>query len=99
MIEFIKENYILIIAAAVFILAICIMIKRGYGKQAKAIVLSLVAEAEERFGGGTGEIKYSAVVKAIYDRLPALGRFLISRTALSKMIESAVAKLKEILSR
>ena len=39
MIEFVKENYILIIAAAVFILAICIMIKRGYGKQAKAIVL------------------------------------------------------------
>ena len=99
MIDFIKENYMVIAAIAVFIAALIIMIKRGYGKQAKAIVLSLVAQAEERYGGGTGEIKFSSVAAELYERLPSLARILISRAALARMIESAVTKLKEILSK
>ena len=99
MIEFIKENYIVIIAAAVLAAVLVIMAKRGYGKQAKAIVLSLVAQAEERYGGKTGEIKFSSVSAALYDKLPGLARLLLSKEAIARIIESAVVKLKEILSK
>ena len=97
MLEFLKTHYVELIAAALFIVAIVLMFRRGYKKQAKSIVLALVAAAEARWGGGTGEIKYAEVVSLLYEKLPAFARMLIGETTISKIIESAVGKLKEIL--
>ena len=97
MLEFIKNHYIEIISAALFIASIVLMFRRGYEKQAKSIVLSLVAAAEARWGGGTGEIKYAEVVSALYEKLPAFAKVLLGETTISKIIEAAVEKLKEIL--
>lgn len=96
MLEFLKTHYVELIAAALFIVAIVLMFRRGYKKQAKSIVLSLVAAAEARWGGGTGEIKYAEVVSLLYEKLPAFARMLIGESTISKIIESAVGKLKEI---
>lgn len=97
MLEFLKTHYVELIAAALFVVAIVLMFRRGYEKQAKSIVLSLVAAAEARWGGGTGEIKYAEVVSLLYEKLPAFARMLIGESTISKIIESAVGKLKEIL--
>lgn len=97
MLEFIKTHYAEIIVAVLFVAALVIMFRKGYKTQAKSIVLSLVAAAEKRWGGGTGEIKYAEVVSALYEKLPSFARLLLDKTTISNIIEDAVTKLKEIL--
>ncbi len=98
MIEFIKTYYVEIIAAALFIGAVVLMSYKGYKNQAKAIVLSLVAAAERKWGGGTGDIKYSEVASALYGKLPSFAKIVLNKATISKIIEDAVSKLKEHLS-
>ena len=98
MIEFIKTYYVEIIAAVLLVGAVVLMFYKGYRKQAKAIVLSLVAAAEKKWGGGTGEIKYSEVSSALYEKLPAFAKLLLNESTVSKLIEGAVSKLKTFLT-
>ena len=97
MLGFLSEYWLLILVCAIFI-AVVILARKGYKKEARAIALSLVAAAEERYGGGTGEIKYSAVASALYGRLPAAARILLDEKTISSIIEEAVKKLKKYLS-
>ena len=57
MLGFLAEYWLLILVCAIFIAAVVILARKGYKKEARAIALSLVAAAEERYCGGTGEIK------------------------------------------
>ena len=98
MLEFLSEYAPVIIAAAVLAALVIILAKKGMEREAKAIVLSLVAAAEQRFGGGTGEIKDSAVAAALYERLPSAARILLDEKTISYLIEDAVKKLKKYLS-
>lgn len=98
MLEFLSEYAPVIIAVAVLAALIIILAKKGMKREAKAIVLSLVAAAEQRFGGETGEIKYSAVAAALYERLPSAARILLDEKTISRLIEDAVQKLKKYLS-
>ena len=98
MLGFLSEYWLLILVCAIFIAAVVILARKGYKKEARAIALSLVAAAEERYGGGTGEIKYSAVAAALYSRLPYAARLLIDEKTISSIIEEAVRKLKKYLS-
>lgn len=98
MLGFLSEYWLLILVCAIFIAAVVILARKGYKKEARAIALSLVAAAEERYGGGTGEIKYSAVAAALYSRLPAAARILLDEKTISSIIEEAVKKLKKYLS-
>ena len=56
MLGFLSEYWLLILVCAIFIAAVVILARKGYKKEARAIALSLVAAAEERYGSGTGEI-------------------------------------------
>lgn len=96
MLEFLSEYAPVIIAVTVLAALVIILAKKGMEREAKAIVLSLVAAAEQRFGGGTGEIKYSAVAAALYERLPSAARILLDEKTISYLIEDAVKKLKNI---
>ncbi len=98
MLEFLSEYAPVIIAVAVLAALVIILAKKDMEREAKAIVLSLVAAAEQRFGGGTGEIKYSAVAAALYERLPSAARILLDEKTISYLIEDAVKKLKKYLS-
>lgn len=98
MLGFLSEYWLLILVCAIFIAAVVILARKGYKKEARAIALSLVAAAEERYGSGTGEIKYSAVAAALYSRLPAAARILLDEKTISSIIEEAVKKLKKYLS-
>lgn len=77
---------------------ILLLYRFGCVKQAKAILLSLVTEAEEKWGGGTGEIKFSAVAEALYEKLPSAAKFLLSEKTIASLIESAVERMKEYLA-
>ena len=96
-----KEFFIYNIHTIIFVLACVIafilLLRFGSKKQIRAVLLYLVTRAEEEWGGGTGEIKYASVVAAVYERIPMVARFLITQRELSRMIEAAVAKMKEYL--
>lgn len=98
MLEFLSEYAPVLLAVAVLAALVIILAKKGMEREVKAIVLSLVAAAEQRFGGGTGEIKYSAVAAALYERLPSAARILLDEKTISYLIEDAVKKLKKYLS-
>lgn len=99
MLQFITENMGIIAVLAVLVVAVALLFvaKGKYRKVAKQILLSLVLAAEKRFGGGTGEIKFAVVADALYERLPFIVQILFTEKDISRMIEEAVEKMKEIL--
>ena len=74
-----------------------VLFKNGKKKEIYSIVKKLVDEAEERFGSGTGELKYSFVVERIHSLLPAYIKVFISEKLLDIWIETAVNELQEHL--
>lgn len=89
-------------AALVVLLAgsvtyITVLYKNGKTKEIYSIVRSLVYEAENRFGNGTGDIKYDYVVGKIYSVLPSYVKLFISDKLIDLWIETAVDELQEIL--
>ena len=55
-------------------------------------------EAEEKYGGGTGEIKFSYVAQKIYDIMPSWLQIFFSAETIAGWIEDAVTAMKEYLS-
>lgn len=95
----ILSNYwvdaIIILVAAVLLI---VAYKAGYRGTVKKIILSFVVQAEKALGSGTGELKYAMVIEAVYNKLPAVVRFLFTPEEIDNMIEEGVDKLKEILA-
>lgn len=98
MMQFLSDNLAVIIVVIVAIVAVIVLARFGYKKEVRSILLYLVASAEEKCGGGTGEIKYSSVIASLYEKLPVFARLLLSEKTLSSLIEEAVSKLKNYLS-
>lgn len=89
----------LICIAALTILVLAIFFGRsGLARQAKEILLGLVAEAESLFGEGTGSIKFSAVLARLYAAMPSVFRFFFSKERISAWIEEALLSMKQCLS-
>ena len=55
------ELWVGAVIVIVLIVGAIVLYRFGCVKEAKMILLHLVSEAEERWGGGTGEIKFSEV--------------------------------------
>jgi len=70
----------------------------GRKETARKIVLSVVIEAERRFGSGTGKVKYATVVGMVYPLLPVIVRLFVTEDQLDIWIEEGVEELKDILS-
>jgi hypothetical protein len=60
----------------------------------KNMLFALVAEAEREYGAGTGELKKSAVIQCIYERLPKFATLVITRRTIETLLESALAYAK-----
>ena len=90
------------VIAALGFVGICagllIIKRRGLSSRAKKILLGLVAEAEATFGGGTGRIKFSAVLGRLYAALPGALQLLFSEETVAAWIEDAVTALKSLAS-
>lgn len=94
-INFLLANWDSILVVAAFIIAAVVLVKRGETTILKNILFKLVTQAEKEFGSGTGELKYAAVSDWIYQRMPAVLKFLFSAKDIDKMIESALAEAKK----
>lgn len=98
--EFIISNLPLIIVIGLILIVAIIFWFVGKGKyrnKVKQMLLSLVIEAEEKYGNGTGEIKFSYVAQKIYDIMPNWLQLIFSAQTIAKWIEEAVDKMKEYL--
>lgn len=83
------------VVAAVIVAALAVLYIRKNGVAfIEAMLLCLVTQAEKDFGGGTGVLKKSTVVTAVYERLPSALRLFISEKTISDMIDSAVTDAK-----
>ena len=97
--EVIFANLDLILAGAVVLISAVVLARRGQIKLLRELVLSLVVGAEVDFGGGTGEIKKSEVVKKVYELLPSMSKYLISESKVSELIENAKNELDELTEK
>ena len=92
------ELWVGAVIVIVLIVGAIVLYRFGCVKEAKMILLHLVSEAEERWGGGTGEIKFSEVAYRLYEILPQAARYVLSAKTIASLIENAVAQMKAILT-
>lgn len=97
MIDFIIANWDSVLLVILFILFILVLVKKGAINQVNEILFYLVTEAESQFGGGTGQLKYAAVVSWLYEKLPAIVRILFTTKQIDLLIENAVTRMKKYL--
>lgn len=94
-VKFVVDHYsdiAILIAAA---MSLIIMIKKGETRILKQILFSLVTEAEQLYGDGTGSLKYAAVADWIYQRIPSTIKVLFTAKDIEKMIEDVLDEAKE----
>lgn len=99
--QFITENLgsIVVIFAVLIAVVVLFFIAKGkYRKTAKRILLYLVVAAEQRFGGNTGEIKFSYVAEKLHEKMPFVVQILFTEKDIANMIEEAVIKMKKYLA-
>ncbi|SCY92754.1 hypothetical protein [Alkaliphilus peptidifermentans] len=97
-INFLMLNIVEVIGTILVALVGLILYKRGNKQLVNRIVLALVTEAEKKYGSGTGELKYNAVVERLYEVLPWILKLLYTKKQMDEMIEGAVEYLKRYLS-
>lgn len=95
--QFILNNWDSILVVIVFIVVCVVLVRRGFAPTVKRMLFYLVTEAEQEFGGGTGELKYAAVTTWLYERLPAIVKFFFTAKQIDRYIEAAVQELKDYL--
>lgn len=83
---------VVIVALAITVVVLAVQDKNEiiYG-----MIYALVEEAEERYGAGTGKLKFSYVLEKVYYKIPAAIRIFVSYGMLEDMIEKAVAEIQE----
>jgi len=96
MIDFLVNNLDFILTFIVVVIVCIIMARRGQIKKIKEIVLALCVNAEITYGGGTGAIKKSSVIEAIYDLLPGWAKVFISDKTISDLVEEGKATMDEL---
>lgn len=104
MIEFLAENWVLLVVAvaiiAVAIYSVYMFIKLSRGQQVSKVqewLLWAVAEAEKALGGGTGQLKLRFVYDLFVTKFPVASKF-IPFTVFSEMVDKALQKFREMLS-
>ena len=97
MIDFIIANWDSVLVVILFILFLFVLMKKGATNQVNEILFYLVTEAESAFGGGTGELKYAAVVAWLYEKLPTIIKILFTQKQIDLLIENAVIRMKKYL--
>lgn len=91
------SNWASILVGVLFVVACYILIKKGYKQNVAIMCLFLVNKAEEKFGAGTGEIKYEWVLSHLYPVLPPVLKFFITENEIDDAIENAVDMMQEFL--
>ena len=98
MMDFIVANWANILVVLVFAAVIVFLAVRGKKQIVYKILYSLVNEAEELFGSGTGKLKFAYVMEKAYALIPSIIRVFITYKTFEKWIEDAVEKMKTDLA-
>ena len=93
----IEQIVTLIIVLVVVLAGFIILMLTGNISKIKQALLSYVYFAEETYGGGTGELKFSHVAADIFAMLPTWLRPFMPTWLIRKLINDAVDRLKEYL--
>ncbi len=93
--KFLVANWDSVLVIVGFLALVAVLIKRGETKILKNILFKLVTQAEREFGSGTGTLKYAAVSDWLYQRMPAVLKFLFTEKDIDNMIEAVLAEAKE----
>lgn len=94
-INFIAQNWDFILLIVVAVAAIIFAIFKGNKSVVMRMLYSLVTEAEQIYGAGTGSLKLAAVIDAIYPNLPAVIKLFITDETLVKWVETALETAKD----
>ena len=101
--EFIIENWPLIVAALAVIAAVVVAVARFIGlptekqlAKVKEWLLWAVTEAEKDLGGGTGKLKLRQVYDLFVQRFPWLAK-AVSFELFSSLVDEALDEMREML--
>ena len=94
-INFIVQNWDFVLLIVVAVAAIIFAIFKGNKSVVMRMLYSLVTEAEQIYGAGTGSLKLAAVIDAIYPSLPAVIKLFITDETLVRWVETALETAKE----
>ena len=87
-----------VVAAGVFLGVLLVLTYMGQIGVVKKILLSLVIEAEQIYGSGTGKMKYNYVLGKAYSMIPSVVKLFVTEKTLDEMLETAVDFLQDILT-
>ena len=96
MLEFFANNLDFILTTICAIVICIYLARRGQLKKIREIILSLCTNAEIEYGGGTGEIKRSSVIEAVYDLLPSWAKLIVSEATISRLVEEGKTQMDEL---
>jgi hypothetical protein len=98
MINFLTTYWDSLLSIAIVVIGLIVLVKKGYSYYVKQILFYLVTKAETEFGGGTGQLKYAAVTTWLYEKLPAIAKFVLTPKTIDSLIEEAVEQMKKYLT-
>lgn len=87
-----------VMAAGAFFGVLLVLAYMGQIEVVKKILLSLVIEAEQIYGSGTGKMKYNYVLGKAYSMIPSVVKLFVTEQTISEMLEAAVGQLQVFLS-
>jgi hypothetical protein len=87
-----------VVAAGIFLGVLLVLTYMGQVEVVKKILLSLVIEAEQIYGSGTGKMKYNYVLGKAYSMIPSVVKLFVTEQTISEMLEAAVDQLQIFLS-
>lgn len=94
-IKFLLGSWDSILVVVGFVIFVVVLIKRGEIKILESILYRLVTQAEKELGTGTGSLKYATVSDWVYQRLPAILKFLFTAKDIDNLIEAALTEAKK----
>lgn len=97
-INFISDNWKWIAAAAIILSGTFLRLKSLWKGSAVEWLVSVCADAERVFGGGTGYLKLRYAYDAFIEKFPVFSKYISFKT-FSKWVDIALDKLKEQLDK
>ena len=97
MVNWITTNPVMSLVILVIAIAIIVLIYINRKDVLLKSALYIVAKVEEEWGSDMGKIKFAEAYTYIKSKYPIV-TFLLPESVLTKIIEDALVKLKEILS-
>ena len=97
MVNWITANPVMSLVILVIAIAIIVLIYINRKDVLLKSALYVVAKVEEEWGSDMGKIKFAEAYTYIKDKYPIV-TFLLPESVLTKIIEDALVKLKEILA-